>query len=111
MATGGAAVNPILQSALGSILRWGLAIGAGYLVKAGIWTGSEAETYITAGTLAALTLGWSLWKNYSGRLKLVTALHWADATENQVKAHIAKGGATPPVSSPKDAAPELPPAA
>ena len=76
-----------------------------------IWTGSEAETYITAGSLAALGLGWSLWKNWSGRRKLLTVLQWADASEDQVKAHIAAGRATPPVSTPKDVVPEFPPAA
>lgn len=105
-------MNPILQAALGSILRWALAAGAGYLVKAGIWTGSEAETYITAGSLAALGLGWSLWKNYHGRLRLLTALEWAKATESDVKAHIATGRPAPPASTPTDVVPEtLPPAA
>lgn len=93
-------MNPILQAALGSILRWALAIGAGYLVKAGIWTGSDAETYVTAATLGALGLIWSLWQNKRGRVKLLTALHWAGVTEQDVKAHIATGAPTPPVSTP-----------
>ena len=53
-------MNPLLQAALGAILRWGLAFLAGYLVKIGIWTGTEADTYVTAGALAVLALAWSL---------------------------------------------------
>lgn len=98
-------MNPIVSAALGSILRWALAIGAGYLVKAGIWTGSDAETYVTAATLGALGLGWSLWQNNRGRVKLLTTLHWAGVTEQDVTAHIASGAPTPPVSTPIDKVP------
>ncbi len=112
-------MNPVLQAALGSILRFAFAALAGYLVKAGIWTGSEAETYVAAGTLAGLGLGWSLWNKYHDRLKLLVALSMPrGTTENEVKAHIAAGGATPSVTTPKDEVPtmtppksELPPAA
>jgi hypothetical protein len=34
-------MNPVVQAALTSILRWLLALGAGYLVKAGIWANSD----------------------------------------------------------------------
>jgi hypothetical protein len=105
-------MNPLAQAALGSILRWVLTLAAGYLVKAGIWTGSEAETYVTAAALAGLGLGWSLWKNYHGRLKFLTALMMPEgSTENDVKAHLDSGAPTPPVSTPKNEAPSLPPAA
>jgi hypothetical protein len=60
-------VNPssaLVQAALGSILRWLLALGAGYLIKAGIWNASDAQTYVAAGTVAGLTLGWSLWQKW-----------------------------------------------
>lgn len=99
-------MNPILSAAIGSILRWAFALGAGYLVKAGVWSGSEAETYVTAGALAALTLGWSLWRNSTGRVKLLTALHWANTTEDALHGYIAVGGATPPTSTPKDTVPQ-----
>lgn len=98
-------MNPIATAAIGSILRWALAIGAGYLVKAGIWTGSDAETYVTAATLGALGLGWSLWQNNRGRLKLLTALHWAGVSEQEVRTHIAAGAPTPPVSTPTNEVP------
>src|SRR6187551_100233 len=50
-------MNPILHAALGSIVRFALAALFGYVVKAGIWSASEAETYVGAGTLAVLGLG------------------------------------------------------
>lgn len=67
-------MNPLLQAALGSFVRWGLALGAGYIVKAGIWTRSDAEIYITAATLAILSIGWSVWQKYRARLKQVMSM-------------------------------------
>lgn len=67
-------MNPLLQQALGAFIRTGLAFLAGYVVKAGIWTQSDAETYIAAATLALLALGWSLWQKYHARIKFLTAL-------------------------------------
>jgi hypothetical protein len=99
-------VNPLLQSALGAILRWLFALGAGYLVEHGIWTQSEASTYVAGAALAALSLGWSLWAKYHNRIKFLTALEApAGSSEADVKATIAAGlGAsvteTPPVSPP-----------
>lgn len=105
-------MNPILSAALGSILRWALAAGAGYLVKAGIWTGSDAETYVAAGALGLLGLGWSLWNKYHGRVKFLTALTMpAGTTENDVKLHIALGAPTPSVTTAADVAPVAPQAA
>jgi len=99
-------MNPILQSAIGSILRWALAIIAGYIVKKGIWTATDATTYIEAGTMALLALGWSLWEKYSKRSKLLTALMLpAGSTENDVNAHLASGAGTPSVLTPPDTAP------
>lgn len=99
-------MNPILQSALGSILRWLLALLAGYLVKAGIWTNSNAQAYVAAGTLALLALGWSLWQKYHSRIKFLTALTMpVGATENDVKAQVATGQALPAVNTPADTIP------
>jgi hypothetical protein len=103
-------MNPLLQAALGSIIRYGLALGAGYLVKAGIWTGSDAETYIAVGTMGMLSLGWSLWAQYKDRIVLLTALTMPRGmTENDVKQHISSGGLTPPISTPKDEVPTMTP--
>ncbi len=102
-------MNPILQSALLSLVRWALAIAAGFLVKAGIWDASDAETYVAAGALALLALGWSLWLKYRDRVKLLTALTMTPgATENDVIAHIASGAPTPTVSTPPNTIPGVP---
>lgn len=76
-------MNPVLSAALGSILRWGLAFLAGYLVKAGIWSGAEAETYLTAAVLGLLGLGWSLWQKYHDRIKFLAALDAPSGTTEQ----------------------------
>jgi hypothetical protein len=101
-------MNPILSAALGSILRWVLALAAGYLVKAGIWTGSDAETYVAAGSMAALGLGLSIWNKYHSRIKLLTALELAGATEHEVKALMANTVASPPILTPATAVPVSP---
>lgn len=100
-------MNPLLQEALGAIIRWALALGAGYLVRAGVWTDAQASTYVAALTLAALALGWSLWQKYRTRLKLVSALASpAVLSEKQVERNIAMGTAAA-VSTPKNERPEL----
>lgn len=102
-------MNPIVVEALGAILRWLLTLGAGYLVKAGIWTGSAAETYVAAAAMGLLTLGWSLWQKYKTRSRLLTAL-WMPhgTTEAQLDVHIGGGGQTPSVTTPADTVPGVP---
>ena len=91
-------MNPMLAEALGSIVRAGLMILAGYLVKAGIWDASTAATYVGAASLAILGLGWSLWQKYKSRVKLLSALAMTDTTtESNLEARI-KVGSTPIVS-------------
>jgi C4-dicarboxylate-specific signal transduction histidine kinase len=82
-------MNPMAEAALGSILRWAFAIVAGYIVKQGIWSAGDAERYVAAAAIATLSLAWSAWNKYRGRMKLVTALQLAQATEHQVEARIA----------------------
>lgn len=102
-------MNAVLAAALGSIVRAGLAILAGYLVRAGIWTGSEATSYVMTGSLAVLAIGWSLWEKYRSRVQFLTALQMkSGTTENDVKAHIAAGAVTPSVLTPPDTAPGIP---
>lgn len=67
-------MNPLVQRALGSILRAILLGWAGHLVKPGIWTAADAETYAEAGALAILALGWSLWQKYQQHLTVLAAL-------------------------------------
>lgn len=99
-------MNPLLTAALGSILRWALAILAGYLVKKGIWSDSEAATYVTAGALGLLTLGWTLWERYKARVKLLTALTLPEgSTENELKDHMKSATVKPSILTPPDSVP------
>src|SRR5687767_5499623 len=101
-------MNPLLAAALGSILRWLLAFGAGFFVERGIWSSDDAATYVAAAAVALLALAWSLWNKYRGRVKFLTALAMpAGATEAEVKEHIATGGPTPSVSTPPTAVPRI----
>lgn len=89
-------MNPLLQSAIGSILRALLAGAAGWFVQRGIWTADAANEYLTALVLFLLTIGWALWTRYKSRIKFLTALEApAGTSEAAVKAKIAEGkGAT-----------------
>lgn len=103
-------MNPILSAALGSILRWLLAMGAGVFVQHGIWTDADAQTYVMAASMALLALGLSLWSKYRGRIAFLTALALpAGTTEQGVKEHVSSGGPTPSVATPADAVPKLRP--
>lgn len=101
-------MNPILQSAIGSILRWALMIGAAFLVRHGIWTTSESGGYVEAGVAALLALGWSLWQQYKSRVKFLTALMPGPRTEAEVIAHIASGATTPSILTPTNTVPGVP---
>jgi hypothetical protein len=102
-------MNPILQAAVGSILRYALMVLAAFLVKKGIWSDSAAEGYVEAGVIALLALGWSLWKNYQSRSHLMVALTLpVGSTENDVKAKIASGDAIPTVNTPPNTPPGTP---
>lgn len=57
-------MNPLLQAALAAIVRWVLAIGAGWIVSHGIWSASDAEDYVAAAALALVALGWSLYQKW-----------------------------------------------
>jgi len=98
-------MNPILSSAIGSLLRYALIYLAAFLVKHGIWTDSEAGRYIEGAVVALLTLGWSLWTHYRTRIKFLTALMPSNQTEQDVKDHLASGWPTPKVTTPAYAVP------
>jgi hypothetical protein len=101
-------MNPLLQEALGSILRKLLTVAATWLVAQGYWTDTAAQQYVAAATLALLSVGWSLWTNYRKRLKIVTALAMpAETSERELIAQI-KTGDVPPATVSKDAAPYMP---
>ena len=67
-------MNPVLQAALGSILRHFLTIAAGYLVAQGIWTQEEAMTYVAAAALGLLGVGWSVWQKSKAHALIEKAL-------------------------------------
>lgn len=98
-------MNPILQSALGSIIRYFLIIVAAFLVKKGIWTQSAMEGYVEAAVVGILTLLWMIWTHYKNRIKFLTALMPGPKTEAEVDNHISSGAATPDVSTPKNTIP------
>jgi hypothetical protein len=66
-------MNPVLQQAALSILRWGLTLFAGWLTQHG-WSDANAPEYITAGAVALLALGWSIWQKYHAQVVTMTAL-------------------------------------
>jgi hypothetical protein len=83
-------MNPLYAAAVGSILRWALALGAGLLVEHGIWTQADATLYVTAGAFALVSLGWSQYQKFIARQKIVTAVSLVPGlTELQLEAHIA----------------------
>lgn len=94
-------MNPLLKEALGSILRTLFAGAAGWFVSHGIWTQTQATSYVEALALVILALGWSFWAKYRSRIKFLTALTMTPgATESDVTAHIAAGSPVPSVSTP-----------
>ena len=102
-------MNPLLQSALTSALRWALAILAGYLVKHGIFSDSAAEGYVEAAVPALIALGWSWWEKSNVQKKILTALMMpAGSTENDLKAHLDSGAVTPTIFTPPSTAPGVP---
>jgi hypothetical protein len=92
-------MNPFLADVIGSLVRFSLTTGAGWLVSQG---------YIEAGSAAAIVgLGLSLWQKYTARTKLVTALASpAGTTEATVEKKIAQGE-QPSVNTPKTEKPVL----
>ena len=84
-------MNPMLQAALGAILRHVLTAIAGGLVARGIWTAEDAATYVSAFVVFLLGLGWSVWAKYRDRLFRDQAMSLpAGVSEDQVKAAIAR---------------------
>lgn len=67
-------MNPILQAALGSILRHFLTMGAAMLITRGIWTTEDASTYVAAAAMAILGLGWALYQKWRAHQAILTAL-------------------------------------
>jgi hypothetical protein len=87
-------------------VRWVLAIGAGYLIKEGIWTKDASALYVEAFTLALVSLGWSQYQKWASRQKIVTAVSLVPGlTELQLEAHIATVAKLPSVVTPINVVP------
>jgi hypothetical protein len=84
-------MSPILQEALGSIVRHFLTIGASFLVTRGIWTDQDAVTYVAAAAMGIVGLGWALWQKSQANTLLEKALVMpAGSTVAQAKREVAK---------------------
>lgn len=98
-------MNPLVQEAIGAILRHFLTILAGYLVARGIWTGERAEMYVTAAVAGIIALAWSLYQKYGSRIKLLIALGLAHPTTEADVQQRAKN-TNVSVATPKDEVPK-----
>ena len=67
-------MNPVLQAAIGSILRHFLTMGASYLVARGIWTDADALTYASAASLAIVGMAWAIWQKSQAHALIEKAL-------------------------------------
>jgi uncharacterized membrane protein YjjB (DUF3815 family) len=83
---------PLLQSAIGSVLRAILIGWAGYFVSKGYWTEAEATTYASALVLFLLGFGWSLWQKYRAHLTILAALETPAGTSFERLQEIQKLG-------------------
>lgn len=98
-------MNPLAQEALSSVIRHLLGWASGYLVARGIWTGDQAQLYVSAAAMALITFGWSFLSAYWKRQKLVTSMSMPEpSTERQVEAAV-RAGKAPPVTTPKNEVP------
>jgi hypothetical protein len=99
-------MNPMFAAALGSLIRFGFAFLAGYLVKKGVWGEGEAATYVTAATTFVTVLVWDQLQLIWNRRKLVTALATPGvASEAEVEAKIKATEKRPPVTMDKERTP------
>lgn len=100
-------MNPLLQAALGSLIRFALGGVFSYLVTKGIWTEAEAANYLSAAVVALVALGWAIWSHYKDRLKLVTALATPHAASEHLIERMVADGQAPPTTLPKNTTPYL----
>jgi arginine exporter protein ArgO len=100
---------PLLQSAIGSVLRYLLTIIAvKVFVSHGVWTNAAAEAYVEGGVIFLLAFGWSMWKNYTQHRKVLTALAMpGGSTQDDLDTQILTK-ATPSISTPVNQTPVLP---
>lgn len=104
--------NPIVIDILTTTIRALLLLLSGYLVRKGIWSAEQANSYVgyLAGAAATglLTIAWALWSTYGKRIKLLAALAATEPmTEHQIEARVANQAIpNPPASTPKTEVPQ-----
>lgn len=109
-------MNPLLSKWLGSLIRSVLLLSVGaWLVKSGIWTDAQATEYITAFSLVAAPVMWSLWEKWQSQRKQNTTIavlnRLTGPTVDNVTADdiddVIKQGDAASATTPKDEAPKL----
>jgi hypothetical protein len=99
-------MNPMAAAAVGALVRGGLWWLAAWLVDKKVWTHGEAETYVTAASIAIVAFGWSYWSKRKDKILLNTGLAMAGVSKDDVKA-VVKRGAGAPALVPSDRVPYL----
>ncbi len=100
-------MNPLTTETINTFVR-GIMISLGAVLTYNEYL-TDAEWQRFAGMIAPVLFGfaWQLMQNHKSRQKqLVSAAAPAGSTERQVEA-LVKAGESPPVTLPKDAAPQL----
>jgi type VI protein secretion system component VasK len=100
-------MNPVVQAALGAILRWILTSGATFLVAKGIWTEDESKLYVGAAVVALLTLLYSVWNQYVKTRLINTALAMPSGSTRREAERAVSAGVAPPADVPSNQAPFL----
>lgn len=58
-------MNPLCVLWLGALIRWVLALLAGFLIRGFILSPVGATAYVLASTLASAALVWSFWQKHT----------------------------------------------
>ncbi len=100
-------MNPLLTSALLSVLRWVLTIGAGWFVRKGIWTDANATEYVAAAAMGLISLGWSIWNKRKDLIARMTALAMPMGSTPADLHETIAAGLTASLSTPHDQTPVI----
>ena len=102
-------MNPLFIQAATQVLIWLLTLCAGVLVEHGIWSSSDAKTYVLAAAMGILSFAWGQRMWVLARVKMLVALLPGIHTEDDVNAHIAnKALPNPTILTPPNTVPGIP---
>jgi len=93
-------MNPLVVSAISSILIFILTWASGFLVSHGVWTNGDATSYVSAAALGIISLVWAQRNVILARVKMLVALMPGVHTEQAVIDHIANKLPTPALLTP-----------